>query len=185
PGPMVGVIMDMLLERRIEDGPYSEDEAFAMVSRFALETGLPDPGETCFRSYSHMRIIRRMFKTAVFGASGYAGGELVRILDDHEAFDLVHLGAHSREGSRLADVHPQLRGGDRVLGSNDPATVDGLDVAFLALPHGASAEVGRVLRHRGVVVVDLGSDYRLDSDSRYQSAYGAPHPYPAELADWV
>ena len=126
-----------------------------------------------------------MFKTAVFGASGYAGGELVRILDDHEAFDLVHLGAHSREGSRLADVHPQLRGGDRVLGSNDPATVDGLDVAFLALPHGASAEVGRVLRHRGVVVVDLGSDYRLDSDSRYQSAYGAPHPYPAELAEWV
>ena len=45
PGPMVGEIMDMLLERRIEDGPYSEDEAFAMVRRFALEKGLPDPGE--------------------------------------------------------------------------------------------------------------------------------------------
>ncbi len=126
-----------------------------------------------------------MFKTAVFGASGYAGGELVRILDDHEAFDLVHLGAHSQEGSRLADVHPQLKGGDRRLGSNDPSSVDDIDVAFLALPHGASADAGRALRQRGVVVVDLGSDYRLDTDSRYRAAYGSPHPYPEELGDWV
>jgi N-acetyl-gamma-glutamyl-phosphate reductase len=126
-----------------------------------------------------------MFKTAVFGASGYAGGELVRILDDHEAFDLVHLGAHSQEGSRLADVHPQLSSGDRLLGSNDPDSVDHLDVAFLALPHGASAEVGKALRQRGVVVVDLGSDYRLDTESRYQEAYGSPHPYPDELSQWV
>ena len=80
-----------------------------------------------------------MFKTAVFGASGYAGGELVRILDDHEAFDLVHLGAHSQEGSRLADVHPQL-GGDRL---PVPTTwpVDDLDAAPGA-PNGPAESAG-------------------------------------------
>lgn len=132
-----------------------------------------------------MRIIRGMsVKTAVFGASGYAGGELVRLIDAHDSLELVHLGAHTREGAVLADVHPQLAGGDRRFGPNDPDALDDVDLVFLALPHGASAEVGHVLRERGMVVVDLGSDFRLDTPERYAFAYGDPHPHPEELAEW-
>lgn len=124
-------------------------------------------------------------QTAVFGASGYAGGELVKIIDAHPDFGLVHLGAHSNAGGVLSDVHPQLQGGDRPLGSNDLEAAGDIDLAFLALPHGASAEIGRQLRLAGVIVVDLGSDYRLDTADRYERAYGSPHRYPDDLALWT
>lgn len=125
------------------------------------------------------------FQAAVFGASGYAGGELIKLIDAHDALGLVHLGAHTQEGSLLGEVHPHLAGGERPLGSNDADAAGDIDIAFLALPHGASADLARSLRARGAVVVDLGSDYRLDSPERYQEAYGAPHPYPDELGEWV
>jgi N-acetyl-gamma-glutamyl-phosphate reductase len=125
------------------------------------------------------------FTAAVLGASGYAGGELVKILDGHPELDLVHLGAHSHEGGRLRDVHPHLARGERVLGSNAAAEADGLDVVFLALPHGASAEVGSELRRGGSLVVDLGSDFRLDTAQRYREAYGADHARPGELGEWA
>lgn len=124
------------------------------------------------------------FQTAVLGASGYAGGELVRMLDDHPHLEPVHLGAHTRAGEQLASVNPHLAGGDRILASNDPDDVPDVDVAFLALPHGASWEIGETLAARGILVVDLGSDYRLDTDERYQLAYGEPHPLPATLGQW-
>ncbi len=124
-------------------------------------------------------------RTAVFGASGYAGGELVRFVDAHPDLHLVHLGAHSQAGMQLASVHPHLAHGDRVLGSNDPDDLGDVDVAFLALPHGASVEIGKTLAERGVRVVDLGSDYRLDTQLRYQAAYSSPHPYPDELGAWT
>ncbi|MGA7271399.1 MAG: N-acetyl-gamma-glutamyl-phosphate reductase [Acidimicrobiia bacterium] len=124
------------------------------------------------------------FKTAVLGASGYAGGELVRLIDGHDRFQLSHLGAHSREGSLLGDVHPQLGGGERPLGAIDVDSVADADLVFLALPHGASAEIGAQLRARDVMVVDLGSDYRLDTPDRYASAYEGDHPHPEALGEW-
>lgn len=124
------------------------------------------------------------YRTAVFGASGYAGGELVKLIDAHPALDLVHLGAHSQEGGRLGEVHPHLHGGDRPLGANRLEAAGEIDLAFLALPHGASAELGRSLRQEGVTTVDLGSDFRLDTADRYRLAYGTDHPYPGELAEW-
>jgi N-acetyl-gamma-glutamyl-phosphate reductase len=124
-------------------------------------------------------------KVAVLGASGYAGGELVRLLDEHPAMDVVHLGAHTRAGSPLSTVHPQLSGGDRKLGTIDPDDLPGdVELVFLALPHGASWEVGETLTGRGLSVVDLGSDYRFDTNERYQAAYGAPHPLPDKLGEW-
>lgn len=123
------------------------------------------------------------FRTAVLGASGYAGGELIRFIDDHPSFDVAYLGAHSKAGQELGAVHPQLGGRDRLLGPN--GDVPDVDLAFLALPHGASWQIGEQLARRGSKVVDLGSDYRLDTDERYQLAYGAPHPLPERLADWV
>ena len=131
-----------------------------------------------------MRILGDLMgiRTAVLGASGYAGGELVKLIDGHDGFDLVYLGAHSHAGGVLRDVHPQLPDGDRPLGPNDPPGE--IDLAFLALPHGASAGLGRDLSERGVKVVDLGSDFRLDTSSRYEEAYRAPHPLPSQLGQW-
>lgn len=123
-------------------------------------------------------------KTAILGASGYGGGELVRLVDGHPTFDATYLGAHSQAGRTLGEVHPHLWGGDRVL---SPMTADlpGIEVAFLALPHGESAELGSELARGGVKVIDLGSDFRLDTPDRYQRAYGAPHPLPDELGRWA
>ena len=124
-------------------------------------------------------------RTAVFGASGYAGGELIRLIDSHPRLDLVYLGAHSHAGGVLGDVHPQLPNGHRLLGPNDPAEAGEIDLAFLALPHGASATVGHRLAAAGVKVIDLGSDFRLDTEERYLEAYGSPHPYPDQLGKWI
>jgi N-acetyl-gamma-glutamyl-phosphate reductase len=124
-------------------------------------------------------------RITIFGASGYAGGELVRLVDAHPDLDLGYLGAHSAAGEPLGSMHPHLRGGDRVLQPMDPDLAADCDLAFLALPHGASAEPALAFVRRGVKVVDLGSDYRLDSPARYEAAYGSAHPHPEELGEWV
>ena len=123
-------------------------------------------------------------RAAVIGASGYAGGELVRLLDAHPVFDLIWLGAHSRAGERLGAVHPHLGGGDRRLAETLLDDIPPLDAAFLALPHGASYQLGHELAERGAAVFDLGSDYRFDSPQRYESAYGGPHPAGHRLGKW-
>lgn len=122
---------------------------------------------------------------AIFGSSGYAGGELIRLVDGHPDFEIAYLGAHSAAGEHLGAVHPHLRGGERVLEPNDAATAPQVDLAFLALPHGASAEPAMTLLERGVAVVDMGSDFRLDTPDRYLSAYGVEHPYPEQLGEWA
>lgn len=124
------------------------------------------------------------YTVAVLGASGYAGGEVVRFVDAHGGLDLVHLGAHSKAGGVLSDVHPHLAGGDRPLGSHDLDDIPDVDLAFLALPHGASWDLAHHLAARGSKVVDLGSDYRLDTNDRYAAAYGSDHPLPDELGAW-
>ena len=122
---------------------------------------------------------------AIFGSSGYAGGELIRLIDGHPDLEIAYLGAHTAAGKDLGSVHPHLRGGDRVLHPNDPSAAPEVDLAFLALPHGASAEPAMDLLDRGIVVVDIGSDFRLDTPERYVAAYESDHPYPDELGRWV
>lgn len=126
-----------------------------------------------------------MVRTAVFGASGYGGGELIRLIDEHPDLEAVYLGAHTKEGAALYEVHPHLGGGDRILQSNQPDSLPDVEVAFFALPHGASAAPAMRMRETGAKVVDLGSDFRLDTPERYMAAYGAPHPHPEQLGDWV
>ena len=122
---------------------------------------------------------------AVLGASGYAGGELVRILDEHPSLEAAYLGAYTQAGSTLGEVHPHLPGSDRVLQPIDVDRLAGMDVAFLALPHGSSWEAGHRLAGAEAAVFDLGSDYRMDTPERYEFAYGGPHPLPDELDAWV
>ena len=124
-------------------------------------------------------------QVAIFGASGYAGGELIRLVDDHPDLEIGYLGAHSRAGSQLSEVHPHLGGGHRGLERIGAGVPDGIDLAFLGLPHGSSWDTARRLADAGVAVFDLGSDYRMDTPERYAAAYGSPHPLPDELSNWV
>jgi len=124
-------------------------------------------------------------RVAVFGASGYAGGELVRLIDGHPDLELVYLGGHTAAGSTLGEVQPHLGGGDRPLGPLEPERAAGCDLAFLALPHGASSGPALALLDGGVKVVDLGSDFRLTDPAVYAEAYGSPHPHPDQLGAWA
>ena len=71
-----------------------------------------------------------------------------------------------------------------MLQPNNPAATPDVDLAFLALPHGASAEPAMALLERGIAVVDIGSDFRLDTPERYVDAYESDHPYRDELGRW-
>jgi N-acetyl-gamma-glutamyl-phosphate reductase len=113
-------------------------------------------------------------QVGVAGASGYAGGELLRLLAGHPEFDLVAATAHSQAGSHVTAVHPQLTGLDLTLGVTDPATLSDADLVFLALPHGQSAALAAQLPD-GVKVVDLGADFRLRDAAQWDRYYGGPH----------
>lgn len=113
-------------------------------------------------------------RVAVAGASGYAGGELVRLIAGHPELDLVAVTAHTRAGTPLAAVHPQLTGLDLVLAETGPAALSDADLVFLALPHGRSAALAAQLP-LGVKVVDLGADHRLADAADWSRYYGGPH----------
>ncbi|OKI66846.1 N-acetyl-gamma-glutamyl-phosphate reductase [Micromonospora sp. CB01531] len=113
-------------------------------------------------------------RVAVAGASGYAGGELLRLLAGHPELDLVAATAHSQAGQPVAAVHPQLAGLDLVLGATEPATLADADLVFLALPHGQSAALAAALPAT-VKVVDLGADHRLRDADAWSRYYGGPH----------
>src|SRR4051812_40830091 len=113
---------------------------------------------------------------AVAGASGYAGGELLRLLTGHPEFEVGPLTAQSRAGEPLAAVHPHLVTlADRVLVATTPDALAGADLVFLALPHGESAAVAAALP-TGAKAVDLGSDHRLADPALWSRYYGGPHP---------
>src|SRR5687768_12188467 len=109
-------------------------------------------------------------RVAVAGASGYAGGELLRLIAGHPEFDLVAATAFSQAGSHVSAVHPQLVGVDLVLGRTDAASLAGADLVFLALPHGQSGALAAQLP-AGVKVVDLGADHRLIDPAAWEIYY--------------
>jgi N-acetyl-gamma-glutamyl-phosphate reductase len=113
-------------------------------------------------------------RVAVAGASGYAGGELLRLLAGHPEFDLVAATAHSQAGASVAAVHPQLTGLDLTLRTTDAAALSDADLVFLALPHGQSAAVAAQLP-AAVKVVDLGADFRLRDAAPWRTYYGGEH----------
>ncbi|NLU80520.1 N-acetyl-gamma-glutamyl-phosphate reductase [Micromonospora sp. HNM0581] len=113
-------------------------------------------------------------RAAVAGASGYAGGELLRLLAGHPDFDLIAATAHRQAGQRLDAVHPQLTGMDVALGETTPEVLAEADLVFLALPHGESAALAARLP-TGVRIVDLGADHRLVDADAWARYYGGPH----------
>ena len=109
---------------------------------------------------------------AVAGASGYASGELLRILSAHPEFDVTTVTAFQNAGERLIDVQPHLRSlAHLVLKPTDAATLAGHDVVFLALPHGKSGDVTKDLP-ADTLVIDCGADHRLSSEADWETFYG-------------
>ncbi|MGW4406329.1 N-acetyl-gamma-glutamyl-phosphate reductase [Nonomuraea sp. NPDC004702] len=114
-------------------------------------------------------------RAAIAGASGYAGGELLRLLLGHPEFEIGALTAASNAGSLLGAHQPHLpQLADRVLEETTPGVLAGHDVVFLALPHGHSAAVAAELGE-DTIVVDCGADHRLADPAAWQEFYGGDH----------
>lgn len=112
---------------------------------------------------------------AVAGASGYAGGELLRLIDAHPDLQLVAATAHSNAGQPLGAVHPQLPTlADLVIADTTPESLHSADLVFLALPHGASAALAAQLPDT-TKIVDLGADFRLTEAGVWTSYYGGDY----------
>lgn len=118
------------------------------------------------------------FTVAVAGASGYAGGEMLRVLLAHPEARIGTLTAHSNAGSLLGAHQPHLRSlADQVLQPTGVDALAGHDVVVLALPHGASGAIAAELEALGdgAVVVDLGADHRLVDAADWEAFYGSAH----------
>jgi N-acetyl-gamma-glutamyl-phosphate reductase len=114
-------------------------------------------------------------RVAVAGATGYAGGELLRLLLGHPEVQIGALTAGSSAGTPLAEAQPHLVPlGDRTVEETTTANLAGHDVVFLALPHGASAAVAEAL-DPDTLVVDCGADFRLTDPAAWERFYGSPH----------
>ena len=115
------------------------------------------------------------YSVAIAGASGYAGGELLRLLSAHPELEIATVTAHTNAGQPLAAVHPHLVSlGHLVLQETSPAVLAGHDVVFLALPHGASGAITAELPD-DVLVVDCGADHRLVDPSAWATFYGGEY----------
>ncbi len=121
-------------------------------------------------------------RTAVLGASGLAGGELVRLLARHPRFRVTFVGGASSVGRELTEVHPhlgELPPAPLPIRALDPARIAAdADLVFSALPHGESSRIAPLLLDAGCTLIDLSGDFRLDADD-YPSWYGFDHPAPA------
>jgi N-acetyl-gamma-glutamyl-phosphate reductase len=113
-------------------------------------------------------------RVAVAGASGYAGGEVLRLVAGHPEFDIVAATAHSNAGAPVASVHPHLVSLGLTFAPTDPDALAAADLVFLALPHGESAAVAAQLPD-SVRVVDLGADHRLRDAADWARYYSGEH----------
>jgi N-acetyl-gamma-glutamyl-phosphate reductase len=114
-------------------------------------------------------------KTAVIGASGYAGGELLRLLAIHPYFEVTVVSAYSNAGELVTSVHPQLQSyAGRIFVTADSIDFSVIELVFLALPHGESAALISKIP-ADVKIVDLGADYRLEDPAQWEKYYGGKH----------
>lgn len=128
-----------------------------------------------------------MVRIALFGASGFVGAELLRLCAGHPAFEPVRLFGDSQAGAALKDVHPHLALAypDSTIERFVPAALDGIELVFAALPHGKSQEVAAEIIGRGIALVDLGADFRLNDAATYRQWYKEEHRAPELMARFV
>ena len=109
------------------------------------------------------------YTASVVGGSGFAGGELLRLLAGHPEFEVVQATSRSKENKTVGHSHPNLRSMD--LRFSSPAELESVDVLFAATPHGVSMERIDDFRDAAGTVVDLSADFRLDSEAGYEEWY--------------
>ncbi|MGD8627094.1 MAG: N-acetyl-gamma-glutamyl-phosphate reductase [Anaerolineae bacterium] len=125
-----------------------------------------------------------MIRTAIVGASGYAGGELLRLLLAHPRVEVTQITSETYAGQFAHFVHPNLRG-HTDLRFVPLEKLGEADLLFLALPHGQAAKRIDDLAGRAERIVDLSADFRLRDPGEYEQWYGQPHPAPEWLDRFV
>ena len=127
-----------------------------------------------------------MIRTAILGASGYVGGELLRLIAAHPQIEAACLLGESKAGQKLGAVHPHLSAAyPDVLIEKFGGALDGIDLVFAALPHGHSQRIAAEILDKGIPFVDLGADFRLDDAATYERWYGHPHEAPELLGSFI
>jgi N-acetyl-gamma-glutamyl-phosphate reductase len=121
-------------------------------------------------------------RVGIVGATGYGGGELIRLLERHPAVEIAGLAARGRDDEPIGRSHPHLASTARRVAAELP---DGLDAVFLGLPHGAAAAAVPQIVERGTAVIDLGPDFRLRNAADYPRWYRFDHPAPDLLTQAV
>jgi len=126
-------------------------------------------------------------RVGIVGASGYGGAELLRLCAGHPDLEVAVATAGSHAGESVATHTPSLAAAypGLVYGAADPTTLDGLDVVFLALPHGQSQHLVPDLVDRVGMVIDLAADFRLRDPALYPTWYGEDHLAPELLGTFV
>ena len=117
---------------------------------------------------------------SVVGASGFTGGELLRLLAGHPDFEIAQATSRSKANKTIGHVHPNLRELD--LRFSSPEDLESVDVLFAATPHGVSMDHIDAFQDAADTVVDLSADFRLDSEAQYDEWYDG-HSRPELLAD--
>jgi N-acetyl-gamma-glutamyl-phosphate reductase len=127
-----------------------------------------------------------MIRTAILGASGYVGGELLRLLAAHPQLAPARLFGESKAGQKLGAVHPHLAAAypDAAIEKFE-GDLEGIDLTFAALPHGHSQKLAAAILDKGIPFVDLGADFRLDDAATYEHWYGDAHDAPDLLDSFV
>jgi N-acetyl-gamma-glutamyl-phosphate reductase len=127
-----------------------------------------------------------MIRTAILGASGYVGGELLRLIAAHPELALTQLFGESKAGQPLGAVHPHLAAAyPDTLIEKFSGALHGIDLIFAAIPHGHSQRLASAILEQGIPFVDLGADFRLDDAATYERWYGHAHEAPELLGRFV
>ena len=129
-------------------------------------------------------------KVAIIGASGYVGGELLRLLLSHDGISIAKVTSSSNAGKQVAEVHRNLNGLTDLRFSDEPAEeiAESVDVVFFALPHCTSMQIiPRIIGNAGIKagikarIIDMSADYRLDDVKEFEKFYGIRHASPGLL----
>jgi len=128
----------------------------------------------------------KQIKAGIVGGTGYTGVELLRLLAQHPNVQLQAITSRKEDGLPVADMYPSLRGRvDLKFQTPDTARLDECDVVFFATPHGVAMSQAKELTEKGVRVIDLAADFRLQDTTVFEKWYKMPHSCPDILAESV